>query len=213
MNNNITNNNPQIMGYNPQTGEPIYATNNVNTNLQVMGYNAQTGAPIYGTNNINNQTQVQNVRYATFGERFGAIFRDFLQIWWFSFLGFFLVTILRLALNASGMSESSFYTTLGLFQVVGPILFIIYGQPIYALFGDASNKHATKGKLKRNMYVLNKQGNYLTFGDSFLRMLLKYITFCIPFGLIATIIVMCCTEKKQALHDLILGHIVVRKNL
>lgn len=210
--NSNTNTNLQITGYNPQTGEPIYATNNVNTNSQVVGYDRQTGISMYGTSNVNNQTQVQNVRYATFGERFGAIFRDFLQIWWFAFLGFFVMTILRVTLSKSGMSGSPIYTTLGLFQVAGPILFIIYGQPIYASFGDASNKHATKGKLKRNMYVLNKQGNYLTFGQSFLRMLLKYVTLCVPFGLIATIIAMCCTEKKQALHDILLGQYVVKNN-
>ena len=61
------------------------------------------------------------------------------------------------------------------------------------------------------MYVLNKTGNYLTFGESFLRMLLKYLTFFITFGIIATIIVMCCTDKKQALHDIILGQYVVKK--
>lgn len=215
-NNGVVNNQQlntnKIIGYNPQTGDPIYATSSINNNLQIVGYNPQTGAPIYGINNINNQNQVQSVRYATLGERFGAILRDFLQIWWFSSLGFFLIFILRLVLNINGMNESSFYTILGQLQVAGPILFIIYGQPIYALFADASNKHATKGKLKRNMYVLNKKGNYLTFGESFLRMLLKYVTLCIPFGLIATIIVTCCTEKKQLLHDLILGHVVVRKN-
>lgn len=183
---------------------------NTNTDLQITGYNPQTGEPIYATNNVNNRTHVQNVRYATFGERFGAVLRDFLKIWWFSFLGFFLITILKMVLDANGMKDSSFYQNLAVIQVAAPILFIIYGQPIYALFGDASSKHATTGKLKKNMYVLNKKGNYLTFGQSFLRMLLKYITLCIPFGLIATIIVMCCTEKKQALHDLILGHVVVK---
>lgn len=204
--NNNMNNNSQIMGYNPQTGEPIYANNN----SQIVSYDPQTGAPIYGTNNITNPSP--SVRYATFGERFSAIIRDFLQIWWFAFVGFFLITIFQLILGANGMNNTSFYTLLTTIKITGPILFIIYGQPIYALFGDASNKHATKGKLKRNMYVLNNKGEYLTFCQSFLRMLLKYLTLCIPFGLIATIIVMCCTEKKQALHDLILGHVVVKKN-
>ena len=210
--NNNTNNNPQVMGYNPQTGEPIYANNNVNNSSQIVGYNPQTGAPIYAVNNITNQTQTPSIRYATFGERFSAVLRDFLQIWWFAFIGFFLITIFQLILGDNAMNNTSFYTLLTTIKITGPILFIIYGQPIYALFGDASNKHATKGKLKRNMYVLNKQGKYLTFGQSFLRMLLKYLTLCIPFGLIATIIVMCCTEKKQALHDIILGQYVIKNN-
>lgn len=62
------------------------------------------------------------------------------------------------------------------------------------------------------MYVLNKKGNYLNFFESFLRMLLKYITLCIPLGVFITIIVMCCSPKKQALHDIILGQTVVKTN-
>ena len=73
---------------------------------KIMGYDSQTGTLLYGTNNINNQ--VQNVRYATFWERLGAMFRDVLQIWWFAVLGFCLMTILRVGLDASGMGESSF---------------------------------------------------------------------------------------------------------
>lgn len=186
--------------------------NQVDNNSKIVGYNPQTGEPVYATNDANNQKAIPSLQYASFGERLGAIFVDVLQIWWVAFVGFFLIVIIKMMLDANGMGNSDFYTKLQILQVAGPILFIIYGQPIYALFGDASSKHATKGKIKRNVNVLNKQGNYLTFGQSFLRMLLKYITLLLPFGLIITIIVMCCTEKKQALHDVILGQYVIKNN-
>lgn len=185
--------------------------NNMNNNSQIVGYNPQTGESIYSTNNVNNQVQTQSVRYATFGERFSALLRDLLQILWFAFLGFFLIQIIQIILSFIGIANGPIQDTIEVIKISGSMLFIMFGQPIYALFADSSSKHATKGKLKRNMYVLNKTGNYLTFGESFLRMLLKYLTFFIPFGIIATIIVMCCTDKKQALHDIILGQYVVKK--
>lgn len=177
----------------------------MNNNQQIVGDNPQTGDPIYGTNNVNNQLQFSNKRYATFGERFGAVLSDFFRNWLVGFLISFLVIFIIFFLRLNGIIDIS----LSSLSFLGS-LYIVFGQPIYALFGDASKKHASKGKLKRNMYVLDKNGNYLTFGQSFLRMLLKYVTLWIPFGLIMSIVVMCCTEKKQALHDLILGHVVVK---
>lgn len=162
-------------------------------------------------NNINNQNQVLNLRYANFGERFSAVLRDFLHIWWLSVLGFVLIQMLQIMLNLNDNDNNWFYEFLTTIKIVMPILFIIYGQPFYSMFADSSSKHATKGKLKQNIYVVNKTGNYLTLSESFFRMLLKYLTLFIPFGVIATIITMCCTKKNQAIHDILLGQYVIKK--
>lgn len=158
---------------------------------------------------MNNQIRYAT-RYATFGERFTAVLRDCLYTWWIAFVGFFLIQIIQIVLRMNDMINDSLYSMLTTIKIMGPILFIILGQPLYAMVGDVSGRHTSKGKFKNQIYVLNKKGQFLTLGQSFLRMILKYATLSIPFGLIATIIVMCCTEKKQALHDLILGHVVVK---
>lgn len=210
-NNNTADNNPlytnQIIGYDSQTGAPIYRSNNIQNNIQVSSVGTTTSMP----NNINCQMQT-SVQYASFGERFMALLRDFLSIWWLSILGFFLVTMIRIFLRSQGMNEGFLYQILGVIQILGAILFIIYGHPLYSFFADASSKHATKGKRKRNICVVNKEGKYLTFGESFLRMILKYVTLFIPGGVIISIILIIFSEKKQALHDLVLGQYVVKNN-
>ncbi len=158
---------------------------------------------------MNNQISY-TTRYATFGERFTAVLRDCLYTWWIAFVGFFLIQLVQIVLKMNGMENDSLYSLLTIIKITGPILFIIFGQPLCAMVGDVSGRHTSKGKFKDQLYVLNKNGQFLTLGQSFLRMILKYVTLAIPFGLIATIIAMCCTEKKQALHDLILGHVVVK---
>ena len=156
---------------------------------------------------INNSGQVDNVKYATFGDRIAAFLGDIPWVIVFAIIAYFIITILQLIIrmadyNNVNISQSSFIIIL---------LFIFFGQPIYALFADASQKHATRGKIKRNMYVVNRNGQYLNFGESILRMIIKYIILIIPFGLIISIIIMAYSEKKQALHDLILGQYVIKR--
>ena len=108
-------------------------------------------------------------------------------------------------------SESAMYQFLSILQMSGVVLFIVYGQPLYCFFAECTEKHASKGKRKNNMLILNKENQYLSVGESFLRMILKYVTLFIPAGVIISIIMIGVTEKHQALHDLILNQIVVKK--
>lgn len=161
---------------------------------------------INNQDSMSNQTLQQPTKYASFGERLKAVLWDCLYAWWVPVLIYFISTILSIYFKMLNINMD-----LSIIQIAIPIIFIIYGQPFYAMFGDASKMHASKGKIKQNILVINSTGNYLTFGQSFCRMLLKYITLIIPGGLLITIITLCCTKKTQALHDLILGHTVVKK--
>lgn len=201
MNNNVNNaNGLTIIGYNPQTGEPIYSSNNQE--------NCQNVLPSY---QLNNNSQLKSVIYASFGERFVAALVDYLKMLLCGFGVFMSISLIKLLLSINDFDNDILNLFLSFIQIPVPVIFGVWGQPIYALFADASKKHATKAKLKRNIYVVNKNGNYLSFGESLLRALLKIITLFIPFGVIATLIVMGCTEKKQALHDIILNQYVVKK--
>ena len=139
-----------------------------------------------------------------------AILRDYLRILLIGFIAYTVIFIINIIIRSSGVVNDSIINTFFALQIFWPMLFILLGHPFYAMIGDISKNHASKGKYKRNIFVLDKNGNFLSFGQSFLRMVLKYVTLILPYGLIVTIITMCCTKKKQAIHDLILGHVVVK---
>ena len=211
-NNGVPNNQPL------NNNEVQNFNNTVNQNVELnFGGNQQTVAPtpnpqISNQSNgfqSNNQSYM-NLEYATFGNRLVALLKDCLYSWWIALVGFFAIFIIKAILQTTELVDNVVIDVLTVLQVSGPILFILLGQPLCAMVGDVSKKHASKSKYKQNICVLDKNGNYLSIGQSFLRMLLKYITLAVPFGLIITIIVMCCTKKKQALHDLVLGHVVVK---
>ncbi len=150
------------------------------------------------------------VRYATFGERISAFIYDTLYKLWVPIVFYVLIVILQfiLLLGADEAEKDSLYTILSTIQMVVPILLILLGQPLYAMFGEMSKRHTSKGKFKKNMYVLNKNNQFLTKGQSFGRMILKYLT---AYFFLISMITMCCTKKKQTLYDLILGQVVVKK--
>ena len=195
------------MNFDPQTGKPINQGNVYNNTQNVsMNFDPQTGKPINQGNMYNNM----NVQYATFGDRLVAYLKDCLYSWWIAPLTFFGFLIIKLILQSINFGNQDFINIIGVLQISAPILFILYNQPLYSMLGEVSNRHATKGKFKKNICVLDKNGNYLDITQSTLRMILKFITLVFPLILIITIITMLCTRKKQGLHDLILGHVVVR---
>ena len=210
---NIMNNNQNINSDFISNEQIINKTQNVN-----MNYDPQTGRPLNQSNIYNNNQNLNqfsnnnntSIQYATFGNRFSALLKDCLYSWWFAPLAFFGILIVKLILQAANLVSQDFINLLDIIQVSVPILFILYGQPVYSMLGETSSRHTTKGKYSKNICVLDKNGNYLTIGQSSLRMILKFITLAFPFFLIISIITMLCTEKKQALHDLILGHVVVK---
>ncbi len=62
-NTSVVNNTNNITGYDPQTGQPIYANANSNvTNGSTMNYNPQTGQPVY-TNTGSNVTNGNMMNY------------------------------------------------------------------------------------------------------------------------------------------------------
>ena len=187
---------------NPNNPLNNIVNNNVTVNAEapkIIGFNPNTGEPIYEGQTIEEPQVPEVINYASGGKRIKAFLSDTLLIVLFSIIFYFIISI--------------FEVLLGLFiqETEGNYIFF-FGQPIYSMFADASKKHATRGKRKRNMCVVNKNGNTLSFGESFLRMLMKYITMAIPFGLIISIILMFVNEKHQALHDIILDQYVIKKS-
>jgi uncharacterized RDD family membrane protein YckC len=96
-----------------------------------------------------------------------------------------------------------------IFAAMGTIILVSYTiQILYYSFMESSKLQASVGKLAMGIKVVDLSGNRLSLGKAVLR----------SFGKILSGMVMCIgylmaafTEKKQGLHDIIAGTLVVKK--
>lgn len=81
-------------------------------------------------------------------------------------------------------------------------------QILYFTFMESSKTQATIGKMALGLKVTDVNGAKLDFGKAFVRNLCRLIS---NVTLFIGYIIAGFTEKKQALHDIIAGTLVVRK--
>jgi uncharacterized RDD family membrane protein YckC len=81
-------------------------------------------------------------------------------------------------------------------------------QILYFSIMESSNSQATLGKMAMGIKVTDMQGGRLDFTRAFLRNLCKLIS---NFTMLIGYLMAGFTEKRQALHDLIAGALVVKK--
>lgn len=79
---------------------------------------------------------------------------------------------------------------------------------LYSAYFESSDWQATVGKKVMNLVVTDLQGNHISFGRASGRFFAKIISGLIPFGI--GYILAGITEKRQALHDMIAGCLVLR---
>jgi len=93
--------------------------------------------------------------------------------------------------------------------MMGAIIGVIIIQWLYFAMMESSSKQATLGKMATSIIVTDMNGDRLSFGKATGRYFGKIIS-----GLILYIgyIMAAFTEKKQALHDIMAGTLVVKKN-
>jgi uncharacterized RDD family membrane protein YckC len=98
-------------------------------------------------------------------------------------------------------------------MIIGAYLFTMFfylvaGWLYFALM-ESSTRQATFGKAVLSLYATDLAGRPLGFGHATGRYFAKIISGLIPFGI--GYIMAGFTEKKQALHDMIAGTLVLRK--
>lgn len=135
------------------------------------------------------QAQVKTREYAEFWKRFLAVFLDgiILQI------NGFVILLIDYVLGATG--------------VINFLLNLIIGWLYFALM-ESSRQQATLGKQALGIIVTDLNGNRISFGKATARYFGKFISaliLCIGF------IMAGFTKKKQALHDILAGCLVVKK--
>ncbi len=145
------------------------------------------------------------VPYAGFWLRFAARLIDGIII---NIGTWVLYGILSVVLGASIYSLNSVDSGIGVVMVLLMQGIVIASAWLYSALFESSVYQATPGKMAVGIKVVDLEGNQLTFGRATGRYFATVIT-----GLTLGIgyIMAGFTEKKQALHDMIAGTLVIRK--
>ncbi len=154
------------------------------------------------------------VNYAGFWLRFVAYLIDDLII---GAIGFFVALpfiggIIFSGISMEHLNNSDAGTFLGVAGILGSVLGLILSSIavgwLYFALMESSKNQATLGKMALGLKVTDMEGNPVSFGRASLRYFGKILS-----GMIMMIgyIMAGFTEKKQALHDIIAGCLVVIK--
>jgi len=153
-----------------------------------------------------------NVQYAGFWKRFVAYLIDYILLGVASM--FIFVPFLGLVgLAGSGMQGASEPSEGFIAAMVGAyfvsILAIMVAGWLYFALMESSNKRATLGKMALGLVVTDMEGNKISFGKATGRYFGKIIS-----GIILYIgfFMAGFTERKQALHDMMAGCLVINKD-
>ncbi len=152
--------------------------------------------------------------YAGFWKRFFAYLIDSLILDAAAFVVFGIVFLVigGGALLSGNQSSGDFLAAMTGFAILSLILLVlglIVAVWLYFAKMESSPSQATIGKRMMGIYVTDLQGQRLTFGKATARFFSKFITGVIPFAI--GWIMAAFTEKRQALHDMIVGSLVMRR--
>lgn len=131
------------------------------------------------------------MEYAGFWRRFAAYLIDNILI---SVVIGILIAILGAIADDAGV-------------VIGYLIAIV-GSFVYFAWFESSEYQATVGKIALGIQVTDLQGHRVSFGKALGRTLAKILSAII---LYIGFIMAAFTEKKQGLHDMIAGTLVVKK--
>jgi uncharacterized RDD family membrane protein YckC len=96
-----------------------------------------------------------------------------------------------------------------LLALVPALLFLLILQWLYFAGMESSARQATVGKMAMSLRVADTEGQRLSFGHATGRFFAKIVSGLIPFAI--GYIMAGFTAKKQALHDLIAGTLVLKR--
>jgi len=159
---------------------------------------------------------VSTTNYAGFGQRLLALIIDGIIL----SVAYFVVLTPVIAMMGIGaasaieggetMSEEEAIGMVGaIFAGIGIVFLIIIAIYLFYFAGMESSKYqGTVGKMVMGIKVTDLSGNKVSFGKALVRYIGRYLSgmfFCIGY------IIAAFTDKKQALHDMIAGTLVLKK--
>jgi len=155
------------------------------------------------------------LEYAGFWMRFAAVFIDWAVL---SVLGLFFVPLLYIfgiigALLGAGLgalvggSEGAVVSAFGAALLIVCLIGLLTNWLYYALM-ECSKFQGTLGKMALGIIVVDENGQRLTFDRATRRYFAKFLSVLILF---IGFVMAAFTKKKQALHDIIAGCLVIEK--
>ncbi len=144
-------------------------------------------------------------RYAGFWLRFVAYLIDSGVVGVFNFI---VGITLGLIIAASGGGRAMRGYDPQMVLMGGVYLVGFVAWLLYFAFMESSSWQATLGKKALSLMVTDSEGNRLSFGHALGRNLAKFLSFV---TLYIGFILAGFTQKKQALHDMVAGCLVVKK--
>jgi len=160
-----------------------------------------SAAPLYET----------SARYSGFWRRLFAYFVDGLLVTFISAAIIVIPLMMIISFDESFVISSVAFV----FEFIAIVLLFF----LYEAYFLSSSRMATPGKRLLGIHVTDMNGNQISFSRALLRTVFKFglavIGYIPVVGLISLVIflnpfLIVLTEKKQAIHDLIAGTVVVR---
>jgi uncharacterized RDD family membrane protein YckC len=140
------------------------------------------------------------MRYASFWTRFCAALVDGIIVKILAFLLILFVGLVMAFTFPDTEATQSLYDSLK--EPIGVLVFLLYFVGM-----ESSKKQATLGKQCVKIQVTNLDGYSISFGQGIIRTLSKFIS---TFILLIGYIMAAFTDKKQALHDMAAGTLVIK---
>ena len=139
-------------------------------------------------------TEPGQFAYAGFSKRFLASLLDGVII-------LFVVVTPLIILGVAGASEETINAGVLITQLLATI-----GSWIYEAVMDSSSKQGTLGKMALGIKVTDLEGKRISFGRATGRHFGKYLSY---FTMYVGYLMAAFTQKRQALHDIIAGTLVL----
>ncbi len=143
--------------------------------------------------------------YAGFWMRFLAAFLDSIVV---NIIVFPVSLILGLVIGIAGAAADMPETGVQIVAGLGGFVLGLGAAWLYEACFTSSSRQATPGKMVLSIRVTDLAGQRITFGRATGRHFAKYISAMI---LLVGYIMAGFTEKKQALHDMLAGTLVIRQ--
>lgn len=142
--------------------------------------------------------------YAGYWRRYGAYLLDMVILYICFFISLIAVTVIAAIGSSTDSRGSAFSSIVLLLYFPALFLFVI----LFFAFFESSGAQASPGKMAVGMIVVDMDGNRISFGRAVARQFLKIVSAII----LGIGFIMCgFTEKRQGLHDMIAGTLVVMK--
>ena len=148
--------------------------------------------------------------YAGFWIRSGAYLVDAFLIMCLLVICLALLAVVAVVFSATDTWHQYIiapYATIGWFLAMGTAADII--SLIYFPYHESSSRQTTLGKKIMGIKIVNANGKRITYARSLSRLLILAITYVLVLPLLISLWTIVFAEKKQALHDMIMGTLVV----